>query len=84
MKKWDGVGSPSSHIFYVFCFYFGFAVLAVFTLGRVKVDYSDGPSWNPFSRLPDGRPALSEYCVSSLGFAVLAVAALLLLWHIGY
>jgi hypothetical protein len=44
MKKWDGVGSPSTYLFHVFCFFVGFAVLAVFTLGRVKVDYSDGPS----------------------------------------
>jgi hypothetical protein len=61
----------------------GLAVLAVFTLGRVKVDYSDGPSWNPCSRLPDGKPALSEDCVSTLGFAAMAVPLLLLLWHIG-
>ena len=67
----------------LFCFFVGFAVLAVFTLGRVKVDYSDGPSWNPYSRLPDGKPALSEDCVSTLGFAAMAVPLLLLLWHIG-
>jgi hypothetical protein len=83
VKKWDGVGSPSTYLFHVFCFFVGFAVLAVFTLGRVKVDYSDGPSWNPCSRLPDGKPALSEDCVSTLGFAAMAVPLLLLLWHIG-
>jgi len=83
MRKWNGVDSPSTYIFHVFCFYFGFVLLALSTLGQVKVDYSDGPSWNPYSRLPDGKPALSEYCVSSLGFAVLAAAGLLLLWHIG-
>ena len=83
MKKWDGVGSPSTYLFHVFCVFVGFAVLAVFTLGQVKVDYSDGPSWNPYSWLPDGKPALSEYCVSTLGFVAMAVPALLLLWHIG-
>ena len=78
MKKWDGVSSPSTYLFHVFCFFVGFAVLAVFTLG-----YADGPNWNPYSRLPDGKPALSEECVSTLGFAAMAVPALLLLWHVG-
>jgi hypothetical protein len=77
------VWTPLTYFLHGFCFFVGFAVLAVFTLGRVKVDYSDGPSWNPCLRLPDGTPALLEDCVSTLGFAALAVPALLLLWHRG-
>jgi hypothetical protein len=65
-----------------FCFYFGLFLLTALTIGQMKVDYSDGPGWSPFSRLPDGSPALSEFAVGTLGFTVLAVIGLLLAWAI--
>jgi len=82
MRKWNGVESPSRYIFSAFCFYFGLFLLTALTIGQMKVDYSDGPGWSPFSRLPDGSPALSEFAVGTLGFTVLAVIGLLLAWAI--
>ncbi len=81
MLKYDGVRSPANYFFHVVCFFIGWGALALFTLNRVKVDHSEGPGWSPFSRLPDGSPALSEYAVASLGFGVL-FAGLGLAWLI--
>jgi hypothetical protein len=82
MKKWDGVESPSTYIFSAFCFYFGLFLLTALTIGQVKVDYSEGPGWSPFSRLPDGSPALSEFTVGTLGFMVLFAVGSFLVWAI--
>ena len=79
MLKHDGVSSPATYAYHVVCFFVGRAALWLFTLDRVKVDHSEGPNWNPFSRLPDGSPAISESSVSALGFVV-HMAGLGLVW----
>ena len=81
MLKWDGVTDATNYIRHVICFYIGWGALWLFTLNRVKVYHSEGPSFNLFSRLPDGSPALSEFAVSVLGFVVF-LAALGLAWLI--
>lgn len=72
MLKYNGVDSASDYFFHVVCFFVGWGALVLFTLNRVKVDRSEGPGWNPFSRLPDGSPAMSVDAVGWLGFGVLA------------
>ncbi|MET3839110.1 hypothetical protein [Bradyrhizobium sp. OAE829] len=73
--KYNGVSSPAAaYVCHVVCFFIGWAALALFTVNRVKVDHSEGPSWNPFSRLPDGSPAISEYAVDVLGVSVMIAA----------
>ncbi|CAN7370752.1 hypothetical protein LJR220_003300 [Bradyrhizobium sp. LjRoot220] len=74
MLKYNGVSSPAAYVCHVVFFFFGCGALALFTLNRVKVDHSEGPSWNPFSRLPGGSPAISEQAVSWLGVCVMIVA----------
>ena len=81
MLKYNGVSSPAAYVSHVACFFIGWAALALFTLNRVKVDHSEGASWNPFSRLPDGSPAISEFAVDGLGVCVI-IAALGLAWLI--
>ena len=81
MLKYNGVSSPAAYICHVVCFFIGWAALALFTANRVKVDHSEGPSWNPFSRLPDGSPAIAESAVDVLGVGVM-IAALGLAWLI--
>ena len=86
MKKWDGVESPSTYIFFALCFYFGLFLLTALTIGQVKVDYSEGPGWSPFSRLPDGcypdRSAASG--AASTDNLLFAYSMGLLAWAIGY
>lgn len=78
MKKWNGVGSPSTYIFWLVCFCIGFAVLKLLSLCLLQVYDRDGPGLNPFSKTPDGQLAISEFAVSVVGFAVLAAIAWLL------
>ncbi|MBR1272196.1 hypothetical protein JQ629_32460 [Bradyrhizobium sp. AUGA SZCCT0222] len=84
MLKYNGVSSPAApaaYVRHVVCFFIRWAALALFTFNRVKVDHSEGSSWNPFSRLPDGSRAISEYAVDVLGVGVM-IAALGLAWLI--
>lgn len=83
MKKWDGGGLP-----------FDLSLPRILLLrrlrgaGRVHARPGEGRLLRraelEFLFTTAGRQAaLSEYCVSTLGFAAMAVPALLLLWHTG-
>jgi hypothetical protein len=78
MRKWNGIGSPTTYLFNLFCFGIGFVVLMVLCVGQVGVDYSEGPGWNPLSRLPNGKLAVSDFTVSVIGFAVLMAVCVLM------
>ena len=93
MPKYKG-GSVSTHFFWTFCFYIGLGVLTLLLLGLFEVYDREGPGFNPFTRMPNGRlgiedlasktwhrrPGISEYFVSSVGCIVLLAALWLLRW----
>jgi hypothetical protein len=53
------------------CFAIGFVALKALSLGLLKIDYSEGPGWNPISTMSDGNKAISDFAVSVVGFFVL-------------
>jgi hypothetical protein len=69
----DNSVQPSTYIFKVVCLFVGMAFLTVVSLGRIVVDDRDGPGFNPFTRMPDGKIGVSEFGTSTIGFFVLAV-----------
>ncbi len=84
--KWNGVTQPCVHVFSLVCFVVGYAVVSTLSLGQIKYDDREGPSWNPVSRMPDGKVSLSQTAIGGIGFVALAIgmAALLglgLLWN---
>lgn len=72
LPKDNGV-RPSTYVFTVVCFFVGAAFLTVVSLGRIRVDDRDGPGFNPFTRMPDGKVGVSESGMSTIGFFVLAI-----------
>ena len=84
--KWNGVTQPSVYVFSLVCFAVGYAFVSALTLSQIKYDDREGLSWNPVSRMPDGKIGLSQTAIGGIGFVALAVgmAALLglgLLWN---
>jgi len=79
MPKYKG-GSVSTYFFWTFCFYIGLGVLTLLLLGLFEVDDREGPGFNPFTRMPNGRLGISEYFVSSVGCIVLLTMLWLLRW----
>jgi hypothetical protein len=62
------------------CFAIGFVVLKGLSLGLLKIDYSEGPGWNPISTMSDGNKAISDFTVSVVGFfVIMGVAGLVAL-----
>jgi hypothetical protein len=70
MPKYNG-GSASTYLFGLVCFYIGLAVLTAVSLGQITCDERDGPGFNPFTKMPDGRLGISEFGVSVIGFIIL-------------
>jgi hypothetical protein len=64
------VGGILQAVFEVACFYTGKTVLSVMSFGRMITQDRPGPWWNPFSRLPDRRIAVSSSGTSVLGLLV--------------
>jgi hypothetical protein len=55
-------------LFETVCFYTGKFVLPAISFGRLTVEDRPGPWWNPFSKLLDGRVAVSNSGTSVFGF----------------
>ncbi len=71
--RWNGVTRPTSYIISLVFFFVGFAVITVFSLGRITYDDREGPGWNPVSRMPDGKIGLSDTAIESVGLAIIAI-----------
>jgi hypothetical protein len=69
----DNGARPSTYLFTVLCFYVGVAFLTAISFGRIRVDDRDGPGFNPFTRMPDGKIGVSEFGTSTIGFVVLGL-----------
>ncbi len=72
LPRWNGT-RPGTYLFWLVGFVVGYGVITVFSLGRVTHDDREGPSWNPVSRLPDGRVGLSEFAIECIGILVLGL-----------
>jgi hypothetical protein len=70
----------STYFFWVFCFYIGLGVLTLLCLGQFEVDEREGPGWNPFSKMPNGRLGISEFFVASVGCVFVLAVGFLLQW----
>lgn len=86
LPRWDGATSPSVYIFFLVCFVVGFAAITGLSLGQIKYDDQESPSWNPVSKMPDGKVGLSASAIKTIGFATLGVGlatylGLGLLWN---
>jgi hypothetical protein len=57
-------------VFEVACFHTGKTVLPVISFGRMVTQERSSPWWNPFSRLPDRRIAVSNSGTSVCGLLV--------------
>ena len=64
-------GSASTYLFGLVCFYIGLAVLTAVSLGQIICDEREGPGFNPFTKMPDGKLGISEFGVSVIGFIIL-------------
>ena len=80
MPKYDG--GPVSRYFTLLCFYVGLGILTLFCLGQFEVDDREGPGFNPFSKMPDGRLGISEFFVTAVGLVFFAAATSLVSWLI--
>ena len=69
MPKYNG--SASRYLFDCLCTYLGIAVLTVLFLGQIKCDTREGPGFNPFSTMPDGKLGISEFGAFWVGCIVL-------------
>ena len=69
----DNGAQPSTYLFTVLCFCVGVAFLTAISFGRIRVDDRDGPGFNPFTRMPDGKIGVSEFGTSTIGFVVLGL-----------
>jgi len=52
--------------------------LTLISLGQLKFDDREGPGWNPFTKMPDGKIGISEDGAATFGFALM-IAVLLLI-----
>ena len=64
-------GSASTYLFGLVCFCIGLAVLTALSLGQITCDEREGPGFNPFTKMPDGKLGVSEFGVSVIGFIIL-------------
>jgi hypothetical protein len=71
--KWNGMTRPSTYILSLVFFFVGFALISAVSLGQIKYDDSEGPGWNPVSRLPDGKVGLSAIAIETVGLALLVI-----------
>jgi hypothetical protein len=68
IPKYKG-SRPSTYIFSLVCFFIGIAFLTATSVGQFTYDDREGPGFNPFSRMPDGKPGISEFAIMVVGFA---------------
>jgi len=61
----------STYLFELVCFWIGLTVLTALLLGHIRVDEREGPGFNPFSKMPDGKLGISEFGAECAGFIVL-------------
>ena len=73
------IRNASTVLFGLVCFYVGIAVLTLVFLGQIRFDDRDGPGFNPFTRLPNGKVGISEFGAEVVGFCVLLAAG----WPLG-
>jgi hypothetical protein len=64
------------------CYFTGKYLLPVVSLGYLVVEEHPGPWWNPFSKLPNGRVAVSHdgAAIFGLFFWVVVVIAAVVFW----
>jgi hypothetical protein len=78
MPKYTG-GSASTYLFGLVCFYIGITILTALLLGQIRVDEREGPGFNPFSKMPDGKLGISEFGATVVGIMALMAVG----WLIG-
>lgn len=73
IPRWGGT-RPGTYLFSLACFFVGYAVITVLSLGQIKYDDREGEGWNPVSKMPDGKVGLSEFAIECIGIAVLCLS----------